>query len=146
MTYEPIVDLGTGTVVGVTAAVRWPDPAASGPPAHLCTWNVGLASALDRWSLERALRDARTLRRAGAISVTCYVGVKISGATLLDPGGEAFLEESRATSGLSPQHVMLEIIRDDVTSRSDLLVRRFGVCEGAATSWRWPASGTDTAT
>ncbi len=112
MSFQPIVDLVTGQVLGVEALARWHDTERGdvSPEQFVgLAESSGLAAALDRWAINRALSDLRALRSAGVVPLTAYVSVNLSASNLTDPGLEALIVDTVAASALLPGNVMLEI-------------------------------------
>jgi diguanylate cyclase (GGDEF)-like protein/PAS domain S-box-containing protein len=122
MHYQPIVDLTSGKVLGIEALARWTDPdhGSVSPDRFVdIAETSGLAPLLDRWAIERALRDARALRRTGAIPYDAYVSVNLSASNVSDRGLEAFIVATTAASGLKPADVMLEITEGAIMTDPD---------------------------
>jgi diguanylate cyclase (GGDEF)-like protein/PAS domain S-box-containing protein len=106
--YQPIVDLRTAAVVGVEALARWQhasrgwlEPALFVPLAE----EIGVATELDLYVMERACRQVRSWNDAGAPSLR--LAVNLSGNDLssreLVPGTARIL----AATGLAPDRLEL---------------------------------------
>ena len=112
MHYQPIVSLADGAVVGVEALARWNHPTLGAvPPDRFVALaeRTGLSRELDRWAIDRALREAGRLRARRALPRAAYVAVNLSPRHLADTGLEEHLTACTRAAGLSPRHVMLEI-------------------------------------
>lgn len=106
--YQPIRSMETGHVVGAEALLRWNRSGALLPAADF----IGLAEAtgriraIDRWSIEHALRETRVWADAGWDG---WVSINLSGRSLAAPGFASvvkrIMEESRAT----PDRVVFEV-------------------------------------
>jgi diguanylate cyclase (GGDEF)-like protein/PAS domain S-box-containing protein len=124
--YQPIVDLRWGVVVGVEALARWTHPA-RGPvaPADFVTVAelTGLAPELDRWVIQRALRDMAALRAAGVVPDDAYVAVNLSACNLTD----SFMFDDLLTwteaSGVPATQVVLEITETAIMRNTNVAVR-----------------------
>jgi diguanylate cyclase (GGDEF)-like protein len=125
MEYQPILDLQSGRVLGMEALARWTDPEygtiSPGRFVALAEAN-SLAPLLDRWAVQRALRDARALRRKGAVPVDAYVSVNLSASSISDRGLEDFIVTTTAASGLMPVDVMLEITEGALMTEVDVAI------------------------
>jgi diguanylate cyclase (GGDEF)-like protein/PAS domain S-box-containing protein len=128
--YQPVVDLGSGQVVGLEALARWDHPVRGPvPPAEFVpvAEQAGLAAELDRWVLHHALRDIAALRADGAVPPEAYVAVNLSATHLTDQALEEHLLAAASAAGVAPDGVVLEItegaIMDDAAIAVALLRR-----------------------
>ena len=128
--HQPVVDLGTGRVIGTEALARWTHPVHGvvAPDRFVSVAEqVGLAPQLDRWALRRALADARALRASGAMTPDSYVAVNFSAYTLGDPGLDRWIATAVAEAGFEPAHVLVEVtesaIMADTTTAIGVLTR-----------------------
>ena len=108
--YQPIVDLRTDAIVGVEALARWQHPSRGrlGPAVFVpLAEEIGLATELDLYVLERACRQVRKWNDAGVPSLR--LAVNLSGNDLssrdLVPGVTRIL----AATGLAPDELELEV-------------------------------------
>ena len=133
--YQPVIGLASGEVVGVEALCRWQHPLLGQvPPSTFIevAEAEGLAATLDRWVVERALREAAELRASGALPPTAYVAVNVSARSLADPGLAEHVLRAAQTAGTAPQDVLLEVTESatmtDPAAAADLLgrLRRHG--------------------
>jgi EAL domain-containing protein (putative c-di-GMP-specific phosphodiesterase class I) len=125
MSYQPIVELRTGKVLGSEGLARWHDVEFGEvtPNRFVGIAEItGLAPILDRWAVGRALSDARMLRRAGAIPLDAYVSVNLTTNNLTDRGLEELIVTTTISSGLAPANVMLEITEGAVLREADLAI------------------------
>jgi PAS domain S-box-containing protein len=105
---QPIIDLATGTWVGVEALSRFPD---NGNPdrwfaeAH----EAGAGVALELYALESAIQ------LLAALPDSVYLSVNASPAVILDPGFERFMRRS----DVSVERIVLEITEHTEISRYD---------------------------
>ena len=123
--YQPIVDVRSGAVVGMEALARWTHRE-RGPvsPASFVTVAElsGLAPELDRWVIQRALRDMSALREAGAVPDDAYVAVNLSAANLTDTFVFDHLRRWTEESGLPSSQLVLEITETAIMQDTELAV------------------------
>ncbi len=87
--YQPLVDLGTGTVTGAEALVRLQDPDRGlVPPGEFIAVaeDTGLILALGRWVIAEATRQAAAWHAAEAPGEFLTMSVNLSGRQLDHPG------------------------------------------------------------
>ncbi len=109
--YQPIVDLGDGSIVGVEALVRW-EPAGRGMlmPGDFIglAEESGLIVQIGRWVLEHACRDTQAWReRYGLDGLS--VSVNLSARQFQHPDLVAEVGAALAASDLEPSRLILEI-------------------------------------
>ena len=110
--YQPVVELGSGRVVGMEALARWDHPTlGSLSPAHFVAVaeQNGLAGELDRWVLGRACADAAALHRDGALPPTTWVSVNVSAGNLAGTDLRETALAAAHAARLAPEAVVLEI-------------------------------------
>ncbi|QGG96843.1 sensor domain-containing protein [Actinomarinicola tropica] len=109
--FQPIVDLGTGAVVGHEALVRWTRPGV-GPVAPIELVTVaeesGLIGRLGHLVLTTACRRAAAWPAPGG-PVTPLLSVNVSPRQLTDPGFVGLVARVLEESGLAPEHLCCEI-------------------------------------
>jgi diguanylate cyclase (GGDEF)-like protein/PAS domain S-box-containing protein len=108
--YQPVMNLATGDLLGVEALARWHHPS-RGPvsPAKFVpvAEASGLATALDRWALDRVRRDTEVLRLA--MPRRLHVAVNISATHLSDSDLEETVLAALGTGDLSACELLLEV-------------------------------------
>jgi diguanylate cyclase (GGDEF)-like protein/PAS domain S-box-containing protein len=119
--YQPIIDLGSGRVVGFEALVRWPHPQRGmvGPDTFLPLADaLDLQVTIDEWVLREACRAAGAWEPGpgGPISVA----VNVAPAHLAAPGFADSVREALLESGLPAGSLVLEITETAVVT--DLVV------------------------
>lgn len=124
--FQPIVDLRSGTVVGLEALARWTHaergqvpPDSFVPVAEL----TGLAPALDRWVIRRALHEMAGLREAGVVGIDAYLAVNVSACNLTDRFMFDDLLAWTEDAGLPAGQVVLEITETAVMHDTAVAVR-----------------------
>ena len=125
--YQPIVDLGTGSLLGVEALVRWRHPEAGVlmpgqfiPVAEEC----GQIVKLGRWVLLEACSALYAWRGCVAGGSGLRVSVNISGRHLQH--GDLLADVARAlqTSGLEPPNLVIELTESTIMYNTDANLER----------------------
>ena len=122
--YQPIMRVGEQRTVAVEALVRWSHPAfgvlAPGEFLPLAE-DVGVAADIDAWVLRQACFD---LRRADAAGSTIQrVAVNLSARSLSHPSLLRVVKEALASSGLTPERLMVEVSEAVTTDPSGVMLR-----------------------
>jgi len=134
--YQPIVDLDTGAIQGVEALVRWnhPDRGLLGPPDFLeVAEHSGQILEIDAWMLGQACHQVREWQRETSAAANLFVSVNLSAQLLHHPRLAEQVADALETSGLAPQHLILEItesalIQDTQSAGAELArVKQLGV-------------------
>jgi PAS domain S-box-containing protein len=123
--FQPVVDVRAGTVVGIEALARWTHPQRGlVPPSSFVAVAelTGLAPELDRWVLQRALRDVAALREAGVVPDDAYLAVNLSACTVGDTSVLDDLLAWTEESGLPAGQLVLEITETAVMHDADAAV------------------------
>jgi diguanylate cyclase (GGDEF)-like protein/PAS domain S-box-containing protein len=124
--YQPLVDLGSGRIVGLEALVRWQHPT-RGLVAPLSfiplAEETGLILPIGRWVLETACRQAQAWQVAFPAEPPILISVNLSaqqfaGAELVDQVSAILTE-----TGLQPACLELEITESVLMDESDAGVR-----------------------
>lgn len=108
--YQPIIQLSTGTVVGVEALLRWNDPERGMiPPAMFIPHaeENGAIVPIGAWVLAQACTEAVTWQRRGFGRIS--VAVNVSSRQFQDKGLVTAVERALKSSGLDPSLLALEI-------------------------------------
>jgi diguanylate cyclase (GGDEF)-like protein/PAS domain S-box-containing protein len=125
--YQPIVDLGTGSLLGVEALVRWRHPEAGVlmpsqfiPVAEEC----GQIVRIGRWVLMEACRALYAWRGCVAGGSGLRVSVNISGRHLQH--GDLLQDVARALqlSGLEPSNLVIELTESTIMYNTDANLER----------------------
>jgi len=110
--YQPIVDLGTGSLLGMEALVRWRHPEAGVltpnqfiPIAEEC----GQIVKLGRWVLMEACRALYAWRGCVAGGAGLRVAVNTSGRHLQHGGLLQDVSQALASSGLEASNLVIEL-------------------------------------
>jgi EAL domain-containing protein (putative c-di-GMP-specific phosphodiesterase class I) len=111
--YQPVVELESGTVIGVEALIRWQHPTRGrmSPDRFVgLAESTGLIVCIGRWVLETACAQVRLWdaeRAAGAAPLN--ISVNVSTRQLAEPGFPAEVREVLAATGLDAERLTLEI-------------------------------------
>src|SRR5918998_4644612 len=108
--YQPVVRLGSGTVAGAEALIRWRHPRrgtlAPGDFLPLAE-RSGLIGPIGEYVLEEACRAAAGWPRPG--DRTVFVSVNVSPVQLAVAGADEALLTAVRSSGLPPSSLVLEL-------------------------------------
>jgi diguanylate cyclase (GGDEF)-like protein len=127
--YQPIVDLRSGSIVGVEGLARWihPQRGPVSPGSFVAVAELsGVAADLDRWAIRQALRDTARLREAGVVPPDAHLAVNVSAVNLTDGAFFADLLGWAESSGLPAGQLVLEITETAImqdTARAARLLR-----------------------
>ena len=108
--YQPIVDAQTGSIVGVEALLRWQDAELGlvRPDEFIGLAEAsGLIVAFGRYVLRKACEQNVAWQSAGLPPIT--VSVNVSARQLKERSLVQTVQRALADSGLSPEHLVLEI-------------------------------------
>ncbi len=108
--YQPIIELGTGTLRGFEALLRWNHPTRG--MLHPEQWiklaeGSGMIIAIGRWVLRDACRQVALWQRSGAEPL--FMAVNVSARQLQDPGLVDEIAAALRESGLDPGSLVLEM-------------------------------------
>jgi diguanylate cyclase (GGDEF)-like protein/PAS domain S-box-containing protein len=118
--YQPVVELATGSLVGLEALARWSHPlrGAVSPLQFVSVAETsGIAPAFNRWALQRAARDAGLLR--GLMPTVPRIAVNISLRDLMETDLEADVLAAVVDGALSPDGLVLEITESTLMDNPD---------------------------
>ena len=126
--YQPVMNLGNGSIVGVEALVRWnhPERGLLAPSEFLEEAEAsGHIIHIDRWVLREACRQVREWQRHVSGAESLSVHVNLSARQLQHPGLAEEIAEAVRVSGLAPNDLILEItettlVRDAEAAASEL--------------------------
>jgi len=123
--YQPLLRLGSGTLRGFEALLRWRHPRRGlVPPSEFLSVaeETGLVVTIGRWVLQEACR--RAARWAGEADSLPTISVNVAPRQLEH---EDFVEDVRtalASSGLAAQRLVLEITESQIMHAPDLAKQR----------------------
>ena len=126
MEYQPIIDLGDGTISGREALLRWTHPTRGelSPVAFIPTAErTGLVLELGEWALRQSCMEAVTWRDAVTVSVN------VSPVQLREESFAATVESILHKSKLPPQRLNIEVtetvlLSDDIATRRNVATLR----------------------
>ncbi|MFW3170252.1 putative bifunctional diguanylate cyclase/phosphodiesterase [Geodermatophilus sp. CPCC 206100] len=124
--YQPVVELASGTVVGVEALARWvhPEHGLLPPSTFVGVAELtGLAPQLDRWSIRQALSDMARLRAAGALPAKASLAVNLSASNLADASLFDELPGWTTRAGLPAGLLVLEITETAIMQNAEFAAR-----------------------
>lgn len=118
--YQPIVKGSTGQLVGFEALARWQDkelgqvrPDVFIPLAE----EMGIAADLNRWIIERALRECATYLHA---NTSTYLSINLEIASLLDDSVTGFLLEQAQRQQIDTRQIVIEILEGTTAGLAQL--------------------------
>ena len=126
--YQPIIDLGSRSLLGVEALVRWRHPQAGvllpGRFIQILE-ECGHIARLGRWVLKRACRDICAWRGAIAGGQGLRLAVNISGQHLQHGELVRDVLEALEESGLEPGNLVIELTESTIMYNTDTNLERF---------------------
>ncbi len=125
--YQPIVDLGTRSLLGVEALVRWRHPELGVlMPARFIQMaeECGRIVAIGRWVLARACRDIVAWRGEVAGGDSLRVAVNISGRHLQHGDLVGDVSTALRESGLEPGNLVIELTESTIMYNTDINLER----------------------
>ncbi len=131
--YQPIVDLGTRSLLGVEALVRWRHPEAGVlMPARFIQVleECGQIVKLGRWVLKQACRDVCAWRGAVAGGAGLRLAVNISGRHLQHGELVQDVAQALSESGLEPGNLVIELTESTIMYNTDANLERFHRLKG----------------
>ncbi len=126
--YQPIIDLGTRSLLGVEALVRWRHPEAGVlMPARFIpvVEECGQIDKLGRWVLRQACRDLCAWRSAIPGGAGLRLAVNISGRHLQHGDLVADVSQALHESGFEPGSLVIELTESTIMSNTDANLERF---------------------
>ena len=126
--YQPIVDLGTRSLLGVEALVRWRHPEAGVlMPARFIQVleECGQIGKLGRWVLTKACRDFCAWRTTVAAGSGLRLAVNISGRHLQHGELVGDVAQALQASGLEPHNLVIELTESTTMYNTDANLERF---------------------
>ncbi len=126
--YQPIVDLGSRSLLGVEALVRWrhPNEGILMPASFIHVIEErGQISRLDRWVLNQACRELCAWRGRITGGGELRLAVNISGLHLQHGDLVAEVRASLQDSGLEPGNLVLELTESTIMHKTDATLEKF---------------------
>jgi len=126
--YQPIVDLGTRSLLGVEALVRWrhPDAGVLMPARFIqVVEECGQIDKLGRWVLRQACRDLCGWRRSVAGGSGLRLAVNISARHLQHGDLVQDVAQALQESGLEAGNLVIELTESTIMYNTDANLERF---------------------
>ncbi|MEX2202528.1 MAG: EAL domain-containing protein [Actinomycetota bacterium] len=121
--YQPIVDLGDGTMVGVEALIRWNDPGGGlVPPGEFIPLaeEMGLIEAIGDWVVEELARQDAAWRAEG---LDVELSFNLSPRQLWRPDIATRILSRLATSNVDPTKTIVEVTESTAMTDPDRTLR-----------------------
>ncbi|MCU0837825.1 MAG: EAL domain-containing protein [Rhodospirillales bacterium] len=118
--YQPIVDLGTGYLVGTEALLRWDHPEAGtiSPGQFIpLAEETGLIVPLGEWVIRAAAAQLREWQRAGLPPV--FVAINVSAVQITRSRLDQVLLSVLAETGIDPHLLHLELTETSIVAAGD---------------------------
>ncbi|MBT8162973.1 MULTISPECIES: bifunctional diguanylate cyclase/phosphodiesterase [Arthrobacter] len=118
--YQPVVELGSGKVIGVEALLRWHHPVRGTilPGSFIgIAEETGLIFELGRWVLHEGLAQMRRWNRSDPDLPDFCLHINLSAAELLRPDLLEDIRDTLARNGVDPRRLVLEITETVLMSR-----------------------------
>jgi diguanylate cyclase (GGDEF)-like protein/PAS domain S-box-containing protein len=125
--YQPIVDLASGTPIGLEALLRWDHPAWMIGPAEFVPFaeETGMIIPLGRWVLEEACRHAVALDQTpGGRGLD--INVNVSAVQVARPDFPDEVARILKSTGLDPSRLVLELTESVLMDRDGAAVASLG--------------------
>ncbi len=126
--YQPIVDLGTKSLLGVEALVRWrhPEVGVLMPVRFIqVIEECGHIAKLGRWVLKQACRDMAAWRKSIAGGVALRLAVNISGRHLEQGDLVHDVKQALLESGLEPDNLVIELTESTIMDNTGANLEQF---------------------
>jgi diguanylate cyclase (GGDEF)-like protein/PAS domain S-box-containing protein len=110
LVYHPVVEIGTGRIMGAEALLRWhhPELGVQRPDRFIPLAEAsGLIVPLGAWVFRTALLELRRWHEAGSPGIR--IAVNVSSVQLRDPGFVAMIDGILEETGVDPSAVDLEL-------------------------------------
>lgn len=124
--YQPVVQCGTGRVVGSEGLLRWDRPGVGlvSPGGFIAVAEeTGFIVPLGRWAMREACRQQAEWRRSGAVSEASWVAVNLSPRQFAHPGLYDDVVDALRDHELPAEALRLELTESAVMAEPDLAVR-----------------------
>jgi diguanylate cyclase (GGDEF)-like protein len=132
LVYQPIVDLGSGAVVGAEALVRWDRPGLAPAEFIPIAEQTGLIVPLGRWILREACLQVARWRAAHPEALLVVLNVNIAARQLQEPGLVEEIAGALAEAALPADRLTIEVTETPVLHSAETrdalrALRRLGV-------------------
>jgi diguanylate cyclase (GGDEF)-like protein len=120
--YQPVLDVGTETILGVEALIRWQHPTRGLlPPSEFIPLaeETGLIVPLGAWILDHVLAQARRVRDQYPAAADLWVAVNLSARQLHTPGLVDDIALALDRNRIPPAQLHLEITESVVMNNLD---------------------------
>ena len=119
--FQPIVELGSGRVVGAEALLRWRHPVEGllAPDKFLAiAEEVGVIVPVTRWIIQRVCRLASEWRQRLPARADFYISVNLSAAVLRSPGLRDYVAQVLDSTRTPPSNLKFELSEGGLISNA----------------------------
>jgi diguanylate cyclase (GGDEF)-like protein/PAS domain S-box-containing protein len=123
--YQPVLDVDSGSIVGVEALLRWdhPERGLLRPPEFISlAEDTGLIIPIGKWALQEACRQAQRWREAEPDRKPLTIAVNLSARQLAQPDVADMVAEALEMTGTDPSQVWLEITESVLTGDTEATI------------------------
>jgi len=126
--YQPVIDLGTGAIIGAEALLRWPNPHGDWiTPAEFIplTEKCGLVVPLSEWVLSEACAQLQTWRENDLIPEGFTMSVNLSPRHFETSGLATMIAGVIEQAEIDPRWLQLEITEDMLMGKNETFLANF---------------------
>lgn len=130
--YQPVVEIGTGRLIGVEALVRWQHPERGLLPPFVfieLAEEIGAIHDLGRWTLQEAVRQTLEWERSHGVALE--IAVNLSPVQLENPQIAGLVGDVLDDLGFDPQRVMLEVTEGALMREPEEMITRLGTLKSS---------------
>ena len=141
--YQPQIDAVSGRITGMESLIRWfhPEDGLISPVQFIpVAEEMGMIVSIGEWVLQQACHQANEWIEAGHSELN--VSVNVSARQFKDPTFKSSVISALLSSGLEPQHLVLEITESMLMGDIDELAFLFGEIKQLGVSFSLDDFGT----
>jgi diguanylate cyclase (GGDEF)-like protein len=120
--YQPVLDVGTGGLLGVEALSRWVHPVHGNvAPAEFLRLaeETGLMTEFDNWVLRRACAEGARLLKSGVLPAGAFIAVNVAERSLADQQLSVRVTDALVAAHLPASNLVLEVTETGMLANPD---------------------------